>query len=82
MGAARGLVDRRCTEWQTTEFNKLYSGVLSYAIPADQKGGSKGDNGVGKGAKKDQVCFQMRDKGSCEHAKSCVLLGCQVLFPP
>eukprot|EP00972_Heterocapsa_arctica_P019122 2823341-Heterocapsa_arctica.AAC.1 len=27
MGAARGLVDRRRTERQTSEFNKLYSGA-------------------------------------------------------
>jgi hypothetical protein len=72
MGAARGLVDRRRTERQTTEFNKLYSGATSHALPADQKGGSKGDEGAGKGAKREQVCFQMRDKGTCEYGKSCI----------
>eukprot|EP00972_Heterocapsa_arctica_P057901 8542921-Heterocapsa_arctica.AAC.1 len=50
MGAARGLVDRRRTKRQTTEFNKLYSGALIHALPACQKGGSNGDKGAGKGA--------------------------------
>jgi hypothetical protein len=71
MNASRGLVDRRRTERQTTEFNKLYSGATSHALPADQKGGSKGDKGAGKGAKKDMVCFSMRDKGTCENGKAC-----------
>eukprot|EP00972_Heterocapsa_arctica_P098809 14579712-Heterocapsa_arctica.AAC.1 len=51
MGAARGLVDRRRTERQYTEFNKLYAGALSHALPADHKGGFKSDEGAGKGAK-------------------------------
>eukprot|EP00972_Heterocapsa_arctica_P058157 8580297-Heterocapsa_arctica.AAC.1 len=65
MGAVRGLVDRRRTE--TTEFNKLYFGTTSHSFPADLKGGSTGDKGAGNEAKKEQVCFQMRDKGTCEH---------------
>jgi hypothetical protein len=71
MHAARTLVDRRRTDRQTLEFNKIFTGGANHALAAGDAGDGKGKKGGGKGDKKEMPCFALRDKGSCPDGKSC-----------